>query len=65
VAGGWTTLHNKEPHNLYASLNDIKMIKSRRITGARPVARKGEIRNTQEILVEKSEGKTTRCKSST
>jgi hypothetical protein len=31
VAGGWRTLHNEELHNLYASPNIIKVIKSRRI----------------------------------
>jgi hypothetical protein len=28
VAGGWRRLHNEERHNLYASSNIIKMIKS-------------------------------------
>jgi hypothetical protein len=29
VAGGWRRLHNEELHNLHASLNIIKVIKSR------------------------------------
>jgi hypothetical protein len=28
VAGGWRRLHNKELHNLYASSNIIRAIKS-------------------------------------
>jgi hypothetical protein len=31
VMGGWIKLHNEEPHNLYSSLNIIRMIKSRRM----------------------------------
>jgi hypothetical protein len=31
VAGGWRSLHNEKLHNLYASLNIIRVIKSRRI----------------------------------
>jgi hypothetical protein len=31
VAGGWRRLHNEELHNLYASLNIVRMIKSRRV----------------------------------
>jgi hypothetical protein len=30
VAGGWRRLHNEEVHNLYVSLNTIRVIKSRR-----------------------------------
>jgi hypothetical protein len=29
VAGGWRSLHNEELHNLYASPNVIRVIKSR------------------------------------
>jgi hypothetical protein len=29
VAGGWRRLHNEELHNLYASPNTIRVIKSR------------------------------------
>jgi hypothetical protein len=29
VAGDWRRLHNEELHNLYASLNNISVIKSR------------------------------------
>jgi hypothetical protein len=31
VAGDWRRLHNEELHNLYSSLNIIRVIKSRRI----------------------------------
>jgi hypothetical protein len=31
VAGDWRILHNEEFHNLYTSLNIIRMIKSRRM----------------------------------
>jgi hypothetical protein len=31
VSGGWRRLPNEELHNLYASPNNIRMIKSRRI----------------------------------
>jgi hypothetical protein len=31
VGGGWKRLHNEELHNLYASLNIIGVIKSRRM----------------------------------
>jgi hypothetical protein len=30
VAGGWRKLHNEELHNLYTSLNIMRVIESRR-----------------------------------
>jgi hypothetical protein len=42
VAGGWRILHNVELHNLYASPNIIRVIKSRRIGQASSTHRRGE-----------------------
>jgi hypothetical protein len=44
VTGGWRKLHNEELHNLYASPNIIRMIKTRRMRWAGHVARMGEKR---------------------
>jgi hypothetical protein len=57
VAGGWRRLHNEELHNLYASPNIIRVIKSRRMTWAGHVAHLREIRSTYKILIGKPEGK--------
>jgi hypothetical protein len=54
---GWQQLHYEELHNLYSSPNIIRMIKSRRMTGAEHVARMAEKRNAYRILVRKPEGK--------
>jgi hypothetical protein len=57
VAGGWRKLHNEELHNLYASPNIVRMIKSRRMRWVGQVAYMGEIRNSYKILVGKPEWK--------
>jgi hypothetical protein len=45
VAGGLRRLHNEELHNLYASRNIIRVVKSGRITWVWHVIRMGDIRN--------------------
>jgi hypothetical protein len=52
VTGDWRKLHNEKLHNLYSSSNIIRMIKSRRIRWAGNVARMGEKKNANRILVE-------------
>jgi hypothetical protein len=44
VTGGWRRLHNEELHNLYASPNIIRVIKSRRIRWMDHIACIGEMR---------------------
>jgi hypothetical protein len=39
LTGDWRKLHNEKLHNLYSSLNVIRMIKSRRMRWAGHVAR--------------------------
>jgi hypothetical protein len=41
VTGGWRKLHNEELHDLYSSLNIVRVIKSRKIRWTRHVARIG------------------------
>jgi uncharacterized membrane protein len=55
VTGGWRKLHNEELHNLYSSLNSVRVIKSRRIRWLDNVAPSGEMKNKYNILVRKSE----------
>jgi hypothetical protein len=46
LAGGWNRLHNEKIHNLwYASLNIIRVVKSRRMRWVGLVAHMGEMRN--------------------
>jgi hypothetical protein len=56
VTGGWRKLHNEELHNLYSSPSIIRMIKSRKMRWAGPVAQLGEKRNAYRILRGKPEG---------
>jgi hypothetical protein len=46
VAGGWGRLHNEELHDLYASLNIVRVTKSGWMRWAVDVARVEAIRNT-------------------
>jgi hypothetical protein len=50
-------LHNEEFCDLYPSPSIIKIIKSRRMSWTRHVARMEEKRNAYRLLVEKLEGK--------
>jgi hypothetical protein len=57
VVESWITSHNGEFHNVYASSNIIRVIKTRKIGwGGGHVLCMGKMRNTYNILV-KSEGK--------
>jgi hypothetical protein len=61
MAGGWRILHNEEPHNLYASQNTFRLIKSRRMSRVRHIASVGD-NNCIKLLVAKPEGKGPRGK---
>jgi hypothetical protein len=41
MTGGWRKLGNEELHNLYSSLNTVRMIKSRRMRWTKYVAGMG------------------------
>jgi hypothetical protein len=55
--GSWRKLHNDELHDLYSSLNIVRVIKSRRMRWARHVAHMGEGRDAYRVLVGRPEGK--------
>jgi hypothetical protein len=57
VAGGWRKLYNEEHHNLFSSLNIIRMINSRRMKLAGHVAGMEEKRNAYRMWVGKPGGK--------
>jgi hypothetical protein len=65
VTGGWRELHNVELHNLYSSPSIIRMINSRRMRWAGHVARMGEKRNTDRMLVENARRNETTGKTKT
>jgi hypothetical protein len=53
----WRKLHNDELHNLYASPNIVRVIKSRRMRWAGHVTGMGEGRGVYRVLVGRPEGK--------
>jgi hypothetical protein len=56
TTGEWRRLHNEELNDLYSSPNIIRVIKSRKMRGARHVARMEEKRGAYRILVGRPEG---------
>ena len=52
----WRNLHNELLHNLYRSLNIVRMIKSRRLRWAGHVARMKEGKSAFKILTDKPAG---------
>ena len=56
VTGEWRKLHNEELNDLYLPII-VRVVKSRRMRWAGHVARMGEDRGVQKVLVGKPEGK--------
>ena len=57
VTGEWRKLHNEDLRDLYSLPNIVRVVKSRRMRWAGHVARMGEGRGVQRVLVGKLEGK--------
>jgi len=55
VRGEWIKLHNEELNDLYCSPNIFRVIKSKRMRWVGHVARMGEARGVDGVLVEKPE----------
>jgi hypothetical protein len=53
IVGGWRRLHNEELHNLYASPDIIRLIRSRGRRWLRHVARMWEKGNAHKMLMAK------------
>jgi hypothetical protein len=56
LIGGWRKRNNEELHNLYFSLNIIRVTKSGKVSWAGHVTRMKEMSNAQEIVVGKPKG---------
>jgi hypothetical protein len=52
VAEGWRRLHKEELHNLYASPDIVRVIRSGKLKWARHATRMGAMRNEYKILSE-------------
>jgi hypothetical protein len=57
VTGEWRKLHNEELNDLYSLPNIVRVVKSKRMRWVGHVARLGEERGVQRVLVGKPEGK--------
>ena len=57
LTGEWKKLHNEELRVLYSLPNIVQVVKSRRMSWARHVARMGEGRGVHRVLVGKPEEK--------
>ena len=57
VTGEWRKLHNEELRDLYSLPNIVRVVQSRRMRWAGHVARMGEGRGVQGVLVGRPEGK--------
>jgi hypothetical protein len=55
--GSWRNLHNDELHNLYSSLNIVRVIKSKKLMWAGHVERMGKGRGVYRVLVGRPECK--------
>ena len=57
MTGVWRKLQNEDLNHLYCSLNNFRVIKSRRMRWVGHVARMGKRRGVYRVLVGKPEGK--------